>query len=117
MQTQLADIDGRLRDDRRTRVNQIRSDPPERVTRTLGVRPAVGEHAKRWDIAAGQLDQHHTAYGLTKGLGPTKGVKLPLGFLHSRSLAESEKRTFKQAIVRERRRTLQREGPVMRIGM
>ncbi len=116
MQTQLADIDARLSDDRRTRVGQIRRNAPQRITGTLGHRPVGGEHAKRWDIAAGQLDQHHTAYGLTKGLGPTKGVKLPLGYLHSRALVDSEKRTLEQAIVREHQRTLRHEGPSMGIG-
>ena len=116
LQTQLEDIDSRLGDDRRIRTRQIRRDAPARITNTLGARPAGGEQSRAWDVAAGQLDQHQTAFGLTKGLGPTKGVKLPLGFLHSRSLADGEKRTFEQAIVRDRQRTLQCEGPVLRIG-
>jgi conjugative relaxase-like TrwC/TraI family protein len=116
MQTQLDDIDSRLSDDRRIRTRHIRRDPPERITSTLGARPAGGEPARTWDAAAGQLDRHQTAYGLTNGLGPSRGPKLPIGFLHSRSITKSAERNFEQAISLQRRQSLEREGPVMRIG-
>ncbi len=116
MQTQLADIDNRLSDDRRIRTRQIHRDTPDRITSTLGARPAGGEPSRTWDAAAGQLDQHQTAYGLTNGLGPTQGPKLPIGFLHSRSITKAVERNFEQAIALQRRQSLERESPVMRIG-
>jgi len=116
MQTQLDDIDYRLGDDRRIRTRHIRRDAPERITNTLGALPPGGEPSRAWDVAAGHLDQHQTAYGLSKGLGPTRGPKLPIGFLHSRSIAKATERNFEQAITLQRRRALEREGPVMRIG-
>jgi len=116
MQTQLDEIDSRLSDERRIRTRQVRRDAPERITSTLGARPAGGEPSRAWDVAAGQLDQHQTAFGLSKGVGASRGAKLPIGFLHSRSIAKATDRNFEQAITLQRRRTLEREGPVMRIG-
>ena len=116
MQTQLDDIDSRLGDDCRIRTRQIRRDPPERITNTLGARPAGGEPSRAWDVAAGQLDQHQTAFGIAKGLGPTRGIKPLIGFLHSRSIAKAAECNFEQAVTLERRRSLEREGPALRIG-
>jgi hypothetical protein len=116
LQTELADIDSRLDDDRRIRTRQIRRTTPERITATLGVRPAGGETAKAWDIVAGRLDQHQSAYGITKGLGRTKGAKPPAGYDHSRTLADTDTRNFEQAITLERQRTRRRESPALRIG-
>lgn len=115
LQAELADIDSRLDDDRDIRTRQIRRTTPERITAALGVRPAGGETAKAWDIAAGRLDQHQSAYGITKGLG-RKGVKPPAGYDHSRSLADTDTRNFEQAITLERQRARRREGPALRIG-
>ncbi len=115
LETQLADIDGRLGDDRRIRTRQIRRDPPDRVIDTLGVRPKGGQPSRAWDNAAGRLDQHQTAFDLTKGLGPTKGRKLPMGFLFSRALAAGDQRNIEQAISRERQQARQIEGPALRI--
>ncbi len=115
LETQLTDIDARLGDDRRIRTRQIRRDPPGRVVDTLGTRPKGGQPSRAWDNAAGRLDQHQAAFGLTKGLGPTKGRKLPMGFLFSRALAEGDQRNIEQAITRERQQARQIEGPALRI--
>ena len=116
MTTELADVSERLGDDRTIRSRQIRRDTPERITDTLGTRPQGGDHARTWDIAAGQLDQHQTAYRISTGLGPSPRTGLPSGFGHSRTGAESAERTYQQGIALERRPTIQREGPSMGIG-
>lgn len=115
LETQLADIDARLGDDRQVRTRQIRRDPPSRVVDTIGARPKGGQPSRAWDNAAGRLDQHQTAFGLTKGLGPTKGRKLPMGFLFSRALAVGDQRSIEQATTRERQQARQIEGPALRI--
>ena len=68
-----------------------------------------------WDDAAGRIDQHQTAFGLTKGLGPTKGRKLPTGFLFSQALAHRDQRSIEQAITRELQQARRIEGPALRI--
>ena len=90
-------------------------DPPSRVVDAIGARPNGGQPSRAWDNAAGRLDQHQTAFGLTKGLGPTKGRKLPIGFLFSRSLVEGDQRGIEHAITRERQQARQIEGPALRI--
>jgi len=117
LQTQLNDIDGRLNDDRGIRSRQIRRELRGRIVDALGARPAGGEPALRWDHAAGQLDQHQTAFDLTDGLGPTRGRRLPVGFLHSRSLVERAQDQARQSIGREKRQTLERSGIGMDIGL
>ena len=82
---------------------------------TLGVRPKGGQPSRAWDNAAGRLDQHQTAFDLTKELGPTKGRKLPMGFFFSRALAAGDQRNIEQAINRERQQARQIEGPALRI--
>ena len=116
METRLADIGDRLGDDRRNRSRGIRREQPERVTESLGRRPSGGEPARSWDIAAGQLDQHQTAFGLERGLGPARGARLPLGFLHSRGLVEDANRGFEQAIGQQRQIAREIEGPALGIG-
>lgn len=115
LETQLTDIDARLSEDRRIRTRQIRRDPPSRIVDTLGPRPNGGQPSRAWDNAAGRIDQHQAAFGLTKGLGPTKGRKLPRGFLFSRALAAGDQRSIEQAITRERQQARQIEGPALRI--
>lgn len=115
LETQHADIDARLIDDRRIRTRQIRRVPPGRIVDTIGPRPNGGQPSRSWDSAAGRIDQHQTAFGLTKGLGPTKGRKLPMGFQFSRALAASDQHSIEQAITRERQQARQIEGPALRI--
>jgi len=116
METQLNDITDRLDDDRHNRSRGIRRQPPERITDTLGRRPHQAKPGRTWDIAAGQLDQHQTAFGLSRGLGSTKGPRLPLGFLFSRGLAQEAARAVDQAVTNERQLTQGIEGPSLGIG-
>ena len=81
--------DSQLAGDRRIRTRQLRRNPPERVTNTIGERPARGERIRSWDHAVGYLDQHQSAHGLTAGLGPIQGPSITRTFLHSRALAAS----------------------------
>ncbi|MCP4103098.1 MAG: AAA family ATPase, partial [Lentisphaerae bacterium] len=89
METRLQDVDSQLADDRRIRTRQLRRNPPERVAGTIGQRPVKGDRIRAWDNAAGYLDQHQAAHGLTAGLGPTQGPTVTRAFLHSRTLAAS----------------------------
>ncbi|MEZ5244590.1 MAG: MobF family relaxase [Acidimicrobiales bacterium] len=116
METQLADTDDRLGDDRRNRSRGIRREQPQRITESLGQRPAGGEPANAWDLAAGQLDQHQTAFGLEQGLGPARGPRLPLGFIHSRGLVEDANRGLDQAVSRQQQTAREIEGPALGIG-
>ncbi len=116
METQLNDITDRLSDDRLNRSRGVRRQPPERIIDTLGRRPYEATPGRTWDIAAGQLDQHQTAYGLSRGLGSTKGASLPLGFLFSRGLTQESARAVDQAISKERQLTQGIEGPSLGIG-
>ena len=117
LETQHGDVSARLDDDRRIRTRQIRRNPPDRITDTLGTRPPGGEPSRAWDRAAGRLDQHQTAFGLTEGIGPAEGRKLPIGFTFSRELTLRDQRGLEQAITHQRQQALQREGPALRIGM
>ncbi len=116
METQLTDITDRLGDDRRNRSRGVRREPPGRVIDALGRRPHEAKPGRTWDIAAGQLDQHQTAYGLSRGLGSTKGPKLPLGFLFSRGITQDAARAVDQAVTNERQLTQGIEGPSLGIG-
>ena len=116
METQLNDITDRLGGDRRNRSRGTRRQPPERIIGTLGRRPHQAKPGQTWDIAAGQLDQHQTAYGLSRGLGSTRGPRLPVGFLFSRGIAQDAARAVDQAITKERQLTQGIEGPSLGIG-
>lgn len=87
LESRLDDVDSELSDDRRIRTRQLRRDPPERITDTVGQRPATGDRIRAWDTALGYLDQHQAAHGLTTGLGPIQGPSVTRAFLHSRALA------------------------------
>ncbi len=65
-------IGRRLDDDRLARGTNRAADLPAYVTDRLGPRPATRPAALLWEVAAGQLMQHHTAFGLAEGspLGP-----------------------------------------------
>ncbi len=115
LETRLGDITDRLSDDRHTRSRGIRRQPPRRITDTLGRRPHQAKSGRTWDIAAGQLDQHQTAYGLERGLGPTRGPRLPLGYLHSRRIAQHAARSVDQAISSGPQLTQDIEGPSLGI--
>ncbi len=115
LETPLTDVDARLGDDRRIRTRQIRRDPPGRIVDTIGPRPNGGQPSRAWDNAAGRLDQHQTAFGLTNGLGPVRGRKLPTGFLFSRALAHRDQRSIEQAITREQQQARRIEAPALRI--
>ncbi len=66
MNTQLDDLDKRLLDDRRNRSRGAAIDQPSHVVDRLGARPDNAKTRHAWDIAAGTLDQHQTAYGDVK---------------------------------------------------
>ncbi len=89
LESRLHEVDSQLADDRRIRTRQLRRNPPERVTNTIGDRPMRGDCIRAWDSAVGYLDQHQTAHGLTAGLGPIQGPSINGVFLHSRALAAS----------------------------
>ena len=89
MESRLQDVDSQLADDRRVRTRQLRRNPPERVTNTIGERPAKGDRIQSWDNAVGYLDQHQSAHGLAAGLGPTQGPSMTRAFLQSRAHAAS----------------------------
>jgi hypothetical protein len=65
-------IGRRLDDDRLARGTDRAAEPPAYVTDRLGPRPATRPAALLWEVAAGQLMQHHTAFELDQGspLGP-----------------------------------------------
>jgi hypothetical protein len=65
-------IGRRLEDDRLARGTDRAAEPPAYVTDRLGPRPATRPAALLWEVAAGQLMQHHTAFALDEGspLGP-----------------------------------------------
>jgi hypothetical protein len=87
LESRLEDVDSLLADDRRIRTRQLRRDPPERVTNTIGQRAAKGDRIRAWDTALGYLDQHQTAHGLRAGLEPVRGPSATKAFLHSRAFA------------------------------
>ncbi|MCP4385402.1 MAG: hypothetical protein GY798_28985 [Hyphomicrobiales bacterium] len=87
LESRLDDVDSQLADDRRIRTRQLQRDPPDRITATIGQRPATGDRTRAWDTALGYLDQHQTGHGLAAGLGPVRGPSATKAFLHSRALA------------------------------
>lgn len=89
MESRLHDVEGQLADDRRIRTRQLRRNPPERITHTIGQRSTKSDRIRAWDNAVGYLDQHQAAHGLTAGLGQTQGPSVTKTFLHSRALAAS----------------------------
>ncbi len=89
MDSRLEDVGSQLADDRRIRTRQLRRNPPERITNTIGERPVKGDRIRAWDNAVGYLDQHQSAHDLTSGLGPTQGPAVTGALLHSRALAAS----------------------------
>jgi conjugative relaxase-like TrwC/TraI family protein len=66
----IAAIDDNLDHDLRTRTRVTRREQPEQIIAVLGPRPEKGQHARRWDHAAGHLAQHQTAFDVSDGLGP-----------------------------------------------
>lgn len=111
LETQLADINARLGDDHRIRSRQIRRDPPEHITQTLGPRPHGGRPARAWDHAAGQLDQHRTTHNLTHGLGPTTDPEHTTGYRLSRAHAQHAINDLDHSIDREHQLSRHMEGP------
>ncbi|MCP4958933.1 MAG: relaxase domain-containing protein [Actinomycetia bacterium] len=111
LQTRLADITSRLDDDTNIRGRQLRPNTPERITNTLGRRPVGGETARAWDHAAGRLDQHQTAHGITSGLGAQQDPQQSAGFNHSRGRVSAAIRRLTQ----QHQQALQRESPHMGI--
>lgn len=112
LEAELQAVTGGLREDRNVRLRQISRNPPGRVVKELGARPAERKAADRWDRAAARLDQHHAAFAVR---GAAKLAKLP-AFTFSRALIADDKRRLDHAIALERRRSLQREGPALRRG-
>ncbi len=87
MDSRLHDMDSQLGGDRRIRTRQLRRNPPERITDTIGQRPTKGDRIRAWDDAVGYLDHHQAAHGLAAGLGLTEGPGTTKAFLRSRALA------------------------------
>ena len=113
LESQLQTVTERLDDDRNIRTRQIRRNPPGRITNTLGVRPPGGGQAQAWDGAAGRLDQHQVAFGLTQGIGSAE-TRPSLGFAFSRALALQGRRNLEQTTT-QHQRTVGIEGPGLRI--
>ncbi len=114
--TELADIGDRLNDDRKLRSRTIRRDGHGLVIGTLGDRPTDGKPARAWDIAAGQLDQHQTTYGLSKGVGPEQARNPPAGYEHSRGLALGAIARIAQTLTQQQEQARTIEGPYIGIG-
>jgi conjugative relaxase-like TrwC/TraI family protein len=70
-------IGRRLDEDRRSRGTNRAAEPPDYVVDRLGPRPPAGQTAALWEDAAGQLMQHHTAFGVEGG-APLSRKPLPL---------------------------------------
>ena len=115
METRLNDISDRLTDDRRNRSRQLHREPTEQITATLGQRPPHAQPGRAWDIAAGQLDQHQTAYGLTEGLGRNAG-NAPAGFDHSLKIAKQAITGLENANHQQHRQSRELDGPELGIG-
>ena len=114
LETELGDVTARLDDDRNIRSRTIRRRPTERITETLGPRPIGGDSARAWDRAAGQLDQHHAAYGNDR---PAAGRMLSPGRAASIERTNSAQRTLHQSVQRQNQEMTQRlSGPALRIG-
>ena len=61
----LGAVEERLHDDRRLRAASVAIDPPSHVVDRNGHRPAESEdRARRWDIAAGLIEQHRAVFDL-----------------------------------------------------
>ena len=58
IQAEIATIDDDLDHDLRTRSRVTRREQPTPIVAVLGVRPAHGQEALQWDLAAGELAQH-----------------------------------------------------------
>jgi conjugative relaxase-like TrwC/TraI family protein len=116
LETQLADIYARLGDDRRIRARQIRREPPDRITNPLGTRPSGGQPSQAWDNAAGQLDQHQTAYDHEEHLGAPSESKLSSGFRLSEALAKTATNDLDHTITRQLQQAQRIEGPGLGIG-
>jgi hypothetical protein len=70
IQAEIATIDDDLDHDLRTRTRVTRREQPTPIVAVLGVRPAHGQEARQWDLAAGELAQHQAAFNVVDGLGP-----------------------------------------------
>jgi len=116
IETELADIEDRLNDDRKLRSRTIRREGHGSSISTLGDRPGDGKPARAWDVAAGQLDQHQATYGLSKGVGTEQVPNPPAGYEHSRGLALGAIARIGQLVERERHQAREIEGPYIGIG-
>ncbi len=109
LQAELNETVGRLQQDRSIRSRVMRLQQPEHITNTLGPRPIGGHPANTWDLAAGQLDQHHAAFQLADGLGPVRGLRMIPGFQHSRALTTNRIEAISQSITAQQREHRQQE--------
>ncbi len=62
-------IDEWLSDDIGVCMRIARLEQPDTATQILGERPTTGPKATAWDLAAGHITQHQTAFGIDEGLG------------------------------------------------
>ncbi len=116
LETQQADMNARLDDDRRIRTRQIRRDPPSRITDTLGTRPPGGDPSRAWDRAAGPPRPTPDRLRAHRRPRPLHGHKLPIGFTFSRTLTSQDQRSLEQALMHQRQQVPEREGPALGIG-
>ncbi|MFT7475364.1 MAG: conjugative relaxase-like TrwC/TraI family protein [Verrucomicrobiales bacterium] len=110
--TQLDDIDRRLLDDRRNRSRGAAIEQPSNVIDTIGARPANAKTRQAWDIAAGTLNQHQTAYGDAMGTGKHE----PTGISHSSGLLSTAVAVLRKAIQHEHHIANKHEGPALTRG-
>ncbi len=72
------------------RGTSLAKDCPAEISGTVGARPADQQAATAWDQAAGRLEQFHSSFGTTQGLGPDS-------YYHPDDFADSRQRA-KQAL-------------------
>ena len=83
VEADIADIDHQLDHDLRLRTRVARREQPDSVVAVLGERPSHGPAAHQWDHAAGRLQQHQAAFGLTEEIGPPPRYGERTAYAHS----------------------------------
>lgn len=73
-------IGERLARDAHIRSRVARIEQPAGIVSVLGSRPKPGPDAREWDVAAGQIDQHRTAFDIKDGIGPHPSYMAPSAY-------------------------------------